>query len=231
MNAAPNVTTIITVDGPAGTGKSSVSRRLADRVGARYLDTGAMYRVATLAALRGGADLAVEKEIIDAVTDVAITLSNDPSSHAVTLAGEDVSAEIRTDAVTQAVSAVSAVKAVREKMVALQREIVAGEFAVVEGRDVGTVVFPDATLKIYLTATAEARAQRRHDQNLAQGRTSDLAQVLADVQRRDHLDSTREHSPLRPADDAVAVDTSNLDIDQVIDRLAELSNQRIGVLS
>ncbi|MBJ7290159.1 (d)CMP kinase [Williamsia sp.] len=230
MSGTPT-TTIITIDGPAGTGKSSVSRRLADRVGARYLDTGAMYRVATLAALRAGADVAVEQQIIDAVADVAMTLSNDPSSHAVTLAGEDVSDEIRTDAVTQAVSAVSAVKAVREKMVALQRELVAGEFAVVEGRDIGTVVFPDATLKIYLTATAEARAQRRHDQNLAQGRTSDLAQVLADVQRRDHLDSTREHSPLRPADDAVQVDTSNLDIDQVIDRLAELSNQRIGVLS
>lgn len=230
MSATPN-TTIITIDGPAGTGKSSVSRRLADRVGARYLDTGAMYRVATLAALRAGADVTVEQEIIDAVADVVMTLSNDPSSHAVTLAGEDVSDEIRTDAVTQAVSAVSAVKAVREKMVALQRELVAGEFAVVEGRDIGTVVFPDATLKIYLTATAEARAERRHDQNLAQGRTSDLAGVLADVQRRDHLDSTREHSPLRPADDAVEVDTSNLDIDQVIDRLAELSNQRIGVLS
>ena len=230
MTATPD-TTIITIDGPAGTGKSSVSRRLADRVGARYLDTGAMYRVATLAALRAGADVTVEQEIIDAVADVVMTLSNDPSSHAVTLAGEDVSDEIRTDAVTQAVSAVSAVKAVREKMVALQRELVAGEFAVVEGRDIGTVVFPDATLKIYLTATAEARAQRRHDQNLAQGRTSDLAGVLADVQRRDHLDSTREHSPLRPADDAVEVDTSNLDIDQVIDRLAELSNQRIGVLS
>ena len=230
MSATPN-TTIITIDGPAGTGKSSVSRRLADRVGARYLDTGAMYRVATLAALRADADVTVEQEIIDAVADVVMTLSNDPSSHAVTLAGEDVSDEIRTDAVTRAVSAVSAVKAVREKMVALQREIVAGEFAVVEGRDIGTVVFPDATLKIYLTATAEARAQRRHDQNLAQGRTSDLTGVLADVQRRDHLDSTREHSPLRPADDAVTVDTSNLDIDQVIDRLAELSNQRIGVLS
>ncbi|GGF44224.1 (d)CMP kinase [Williamsia phyllosphaerae] len=230
MSATPN-TTIITIDGPAGTGKSSVSRRLADRVGARYLDTGAMYRVATLAALRAGADVTVEQEIIDAVADVVMTLSNDPSSHAVTLAGEDVSDEIRTDAVTQAVSAVSAVKAVREKMVALQRELVAGEFAVVEGRDIGTVVFPDATLKIYLTATAEARAERRHDQNLAQGRTSDLAGVLADVQRRDHLDSTREHSPLRPADDAVEVDTSNLDIDQVIDRLVELSNQRIGVLS
>lgn len=230
MSATPD-TTIITIDGPAGTGKSSVSRRLADRVGARYLDTGAMYRVATLAALRVGADVTVEQEIIDAVSDVVMTLSSDPSSHAVTLAGEDVSDEIRTDAVTQAVSAVSAVKAVREKMVALQRELVAGEFAVVEGRDIGTVVFPDATLKIYLTATAEARAERRHDQNLAQGRTSDLAGVLADVQRRDHLDSTREHSPLRPADDAVEVDTSNLDIDQVIDRLAELSNQRIGVLS
>ncbi|WP_328858110.1 (d)CMP kinase [Williamsia herbipolensis] len=225
MTATP---AIITIDGPAGTGKSSVSRRVADRLGARYLDTGAMYRVATLAALRADADLENPDAIADSVADVEMTLSNDPDSHAVTLAGEDVSGEIRTDAVTSAVSAVSAVGAVREKMVALQRQIVAGEFAVVEGRDIGTVVFPDAELKIYLTASAAARAQRRHDQNLSQGRPSDFDEVLAAVERRDHLDSTRALSPLRPADDAITVDTSDMTIEQVIDHLVELATDRIG---
>ncbi|MCX6470379.1 MAG: (d)CMP kinase [Corynebacteriales bacterium] len=225
MTATP---AIITIDGPAGTGKSSVSRRVADRLGARYLDTGAMYRVATLAALRADADLENPGAIADSVADVEMTLSNDPDSHAVTLAGEDVSNEIRTDAVTSAVSAVSAVGAVREKMVALQRHIVAGEFAVVEGRDIGTVVFPDAELKIYLTASAAARAQRRHDQNLSQGRPSDFDEVLAAVERRDHLDSTRALSPLRPADDAITVDTSDMTIEQVIDHLVELATDRIG---
>ncbi|KQR98959.1 cytidylate kinase [Williamsia sp. Leaf354] len=219
---------MITIDGPAGTGKSSVSRRVADRLGARYLDTGAMYRVATLAALRADADLENPDAIADSVADVEMTLSNDPDSHAVTLAGEDVSGEIRTDAVTSAVSSVSAVGAVREKMVALQRQIVAGEFAVVEGRDIGTVVFPDAELKIYLTASAAARAQRRHDQNLSQGRPSDFDEVLAAVERRDHLDSTRALSPLRPADDAITVDTSDMTIEQVIDHLVELATDRIG---
>ncbi|MGU3294795.1 (d)CMP kinase [Williamsia sp. M5A3_1d] len=219
---------IITIDGPAGTGKSSVSRRVADRLGARYLDTGAMYRVATLAALRAGADLENPDAITDAVADVEMTLSNDPGSHAVTLAGEEVSSEIRTDAVTKAVSAVSAVADVRTKMVALQRDIVAGEYAVVEGRDIGTVVFPDAELKIFLTASAQARAQRRHDQNLSQGRSSDFDTVLADVERRDHLDSTRAVSPLRAADDAIVVDTSDMTIEQVIDHLVELATDRIG---
>ncbi|MGJ0121011.1 (d)CMP kinase [Williamsia sp. MIQD14] len=219
---------IITIDGPAGTGKSSVSRRVADRLGARYLDTGAMYRVATLAALRAGADLENPDAITASVADIEMTLSNDPGSHAVTLAGEDVSDEIRTDAVTKAVSAVSAVADVRTTMVALQRDIVAGEYAVVEGRDIGTVVFPDAELKIFLTASAQARAQRRHDQNLSQGRPSDFDTVLADVERRDHLDSTRAVSPLRAADDAVVVDTSDMTIEQVIDHLVELATDRIG---
>ncbi|MGZ8179429.1 (d)CMP kinase [Williamsia sp. SKLECPSW1] len=220
---------IVAIDGPAGTGKSSVSRRLADRVGARYLDTGAMYRVATLVALRAGVDLDDPAAIAAAVEGVDLSLSDDPSSHTVFLGGEDVSAEIRTDAVNEAVSAVSAVADVRTLMVDKQRHLADGEFAVVEGRDIGTVVFPLAGCKIFLTATAQARAERRHAQNLAQGRESDLAAVLAAVERRDHLDSTRAVSPLRAADDAVQVDTSDLGIEQVIDRLAELVRERIGV--
>ncbi|MBF6326441.1 (d)CMP kinase [Nocardia cyriacigeorgica] len=218
------------MDGPSGTGKSSVSRRLAARLGARYLDTGAMYRVATLRVLRAGVDLADPAAIAAAVADLPLTIGTDPSHELIQLDGADVSDEIRGDAVTKAVSAVSAVPEVREALVALQREIaVSAGRIVVEGRDIGTVVLTDADAKIYLTASAEARAQRRNQQNIAEGRGDDYAAVLADVQRRDTLDSTRKVSPLRPAADAVLVDTSELSMDEVIDELYRVVAQQVSV--
>ncbi|HLS75576.1 MAG TPA: (d)CMP kinase [Nocardia sp.] len=217
------------MDGPSGTGKSSVSRKLALRLGARYLDTGAMYRVATLRVLRAGADLDDPAAVIAAVKELPLTIGTDPAREVVELDGEDVSAEIRGDAVTKAVSAVSAVGEVRELLVATQREIAAAAGRiVVEGRDIGTVVLPDADAKIYLTASAQARAQRRNEQNIREGRGDDYAAVLADVQRRDTLDSTRAVSPLRPAEDAVLVDTSELTMDEVIDELYRVVAQRIA---
>ncbi|MBF6084647.1 (d)CMP kinase [Nocardia cyriacigeorgica] len=218
------------MDGPSGTGKSSVSRRLAARLGARYLDTGAMYRVATLRVLREGVDLTDPAAIAAAVADLPLTIGTDPSHELIQLDGADVSGEIRGDAVTKAVSAVSAVPEVREALVALQREIaVSAGRIVVEGRDIGTVVLTDADAKIYLTASAEARAQRRNQQNIAEGRGDDYAAVLADVQRRDTLDSTRKVSPLRPAADAVLVDTSELSMDEVIDELYRVVAQQVSV--
>lgn len=220
---------VIAIDGPAGTGKSSVSKRLAARVGAHYLDTGAMYRAATLAVQRAGVSLDAAEAIASVVSGAQIELRADGSGGSrVFLDGEDVSTPIRTDEVTNAVSAVSAVPAVRTKMVALQRLHAVDDFVVVEGRDIGTVVFPGAQVKIFLTATPEARALRRHRQNLAAGRDSDLDQVLDSVNRRDHLDSTRTVSPLRPADDAVIVDTSDLSLEQVLDELAGLVKTRTG---
>ncbi|MCM6778752.1 (d)CMP kinase [Nocardia sp. CDC159] len=220
---------VVAMDGPSGTGKSSVSRRLATRLAARYLDTGAMYRVATLRVLRGGVDLTDPAAIAVAVKDLPLTIGTDPSRELIELDGEDVSAEIRGNAVTTAVSAVSAVPEVREQLVALQREIAASAGRiVVEGRDIGTVVLPDADAKIYLTASAEARAHRRNQQNIAEGRGDDYDAVLADVQRRDNLDSTRAVSPLRPAEDAVLVDTSDLSMDQVIDELYRVVVQQIS---
>ncbi|WP_141813218.1 (d)CMP kinase [Nocardia bhagyanarayanae] len=217
------------MDGPSGTGKSSVSRRLATRLGARYLDTGAMYRVATLRVLRTGIELTDSAAIGSAVKELPLTIGTDPSHEVIELDGEDVSAEIRGDAVTKAVSAVSAVAEVRELLVALQREITAtAQRIVVEGRDIGTVVLPDADAKIYLTASAEARAERRNQQNIREGRGDDYAAVLADVQRRDNLDSTRKVSPLRPAADAVLVDTSELNMDEVIDELYRVVAQQIS---
>lgn len=221
---------VVAVDGPAGTGKSSVSRGLAQALGASYLDTGAMYRIVTLAVLRAGADLD-DAEAIDAVASgTVIGVASDPGEDRAFLAGEDVSDEIRGDEVTRAVSAVSAVPGVRARLVDLQRELAAaGGRVVVEGRDIGTVVLPKADVKIFLTASAEERARRRNAQNISSGLPDDYAAVLADVQRRDHLDSTRAVSPLRAAEDALVVDTSDMDQTQVVTHLLDLVTQHAGV--
>jgi cytidylate kinase len=220
---------MIAVDGPAGTGKSSVSRALAGSLKARYLDTGAMYRIVTLAVLRAGVDLADTPAIETAAADVPLSVGYNPDEDRAYLDAEDVSAEIRGDEVTQAVSAVSAVPAVRARLVGLQRELAAGPGnVVVEGRDIGTVVLPDADVKIFLTASAEERARRRNDQNVASGLGDDYEAVLADVKRRDHLDSTRAVSPLRTAEDAIVVDTSDMTEPEVVEHLLKLVEERAG---
>ena len=221
---------VVAVDGPAGTGKSSVSRGLARALGARYLDTGAMYRLVTLAVLRAKVDLA-DPDAIAAASGVPLSVGYDPNVERAYLGDEDVSAEIRGDEVTRAVSAVSAVPQVRARMVALQRDMASGTGSVVvEVRDIGTVVLPDADVKIFLTASAETRARRRNDQNIAAGLGDDYETVLADVIRRDYLDSTRAVSPLRPAEDAVIVDTSEMTQVEVVDHLLKLVEQRSGAM-
>ena len=220
---------VVAVDGPAGTGKSSVSRGLARALGARYLDTGAMYRIVTLAVLRANADLSDPDAIDRVAADAEVGVGSDPDVDRAYRGGEDVSAEIRGDEVTRAVSAVSAVPAVRERLVELQRTLAAeGGRVVVEGRDIGTVVLRDADVKIFLTASAEERARRRNAQNIASGLPDDYPAVLADVQRRDHLDSTRAVSPLRAADDALVVDTSDMAETQVVTHLLELVTTHVG---
>ncbi len=219
----------IALDGPAGTGKSTVSRGLARTLGLRYLNTGAMYRTVTLAVLRAGVDLTDQQRVAEVADGVELAVGYNPDEDLAYLAGEDVSAEIRGDEVTGAVSAVSAVPAVRARLVQLQRELAAEDGGVVvEGRDIGTVVLPDADVKIFLTASAEVRAQRRHVQNIANGVGDTYEAVLADVKRRDHLDSTRAVSPLRPAEDAVIVDTSDMNEAEVIAHLQDLVQQRAG---
>ncbi|WP_102144481.1 (d)CMP kinase [Mycobacterium hubeiense] len=220
---------VVAVDGPAGTGKSSVSRGLARALGARYLDTGAMYRIVTLAVLRAGVDISDTLAIETVAADVPLSVGYDPDEDRAYLDAEDVSGEIRGDEVTKAVSAVSAVPAVRARLVGLQRELASGPGSVVvEGRDIGTVVLPDADVKIFLTASAEERARRRNEQNVAAGLGDDYEAVLADVRRRDHLDSTRAVSPLRAADDALIVDTSDMTEAQVIAHLQALVQQKAG---
>jgi CMP/dCMP kinase len=222
---------VVAIDGPAGTGKSSVSRRLAEALEARYLDTGAMYRMVTLVVLRAGIDPTDAEAVGQIASTVQMSVDYNPDGDRYFLAGEDVSAEIRGDEVTQAVSAVSSVPAVRTRLVALQRRMAEGPGnVVVEGRDIGTVVLPDAPVKVFLTASAETRARRRNDQNVAAGLADDYEGVLADVRRRDHLDSTRAVSPLRAASDAVIVDTSEMTEAQVIAHLLDLVKERSGAV-
>lgn len=222
---------VVAIDGPSGTGKSTAARGLAERLGAGYLDTGAMYRVITLAVLRAGTDLGDPAAIAKVAGSTDLAVGADPVDPVVLLDDADVGAEIRGDEVTAAVSAVAAVPEVRELLVDAQRQIIEGVLAdvggiVVEGRDIGTVVVPDAELKVFLTAAPEIRAARRTAQHSAAGRAVNHTDVLRAVDRRDRLDSTRAADPLRAAADAVEVDTSELDLERVITALLELVAQR-----
>ena len=214
----------IAIDGPAGTGKSTLARLLAARLGGAYLDTGAMYRVATLRVLRAGIDPADRPAVAGATAELPLEIGTDAGTERVLLDGEDVGAAIRSAEVTAAVSAVSAVPEVRTNLVELQRRLASGGGTVVlEGRDIGTVVLPDAEVKVFLTASAEVRARRRTEQDLAAGRPAVYEEVLAAVVERDRQDSSRETSPLRAADDAVVVDTSDLTLEEVLDELVALA--------
>ena len=214
---------ILAVDGPSGTGKSTTCRALAKRLNAKYVDTGAMYRVATLAVLRAGVDPSDTAAVIAATADLPLEVSDDPDSKQVLLAGEDVSRVIREDEVTRNVSAVSAVPEVRQNLVELQRKLAReAHRAIVEGRDIGTVVLANAPAKAFMTASAAFRAQRRHAQNGSAGIDSDFDTVLADVERRDAADSSRATSPLRPAEDATIVDTSEMTLEEVLDTLIDI---------
>ena len=210
---------VVALDGPSGTGKSTVARMLARRLGARYLDTGAMYRAATLAVLDRGVGVQDSARVAEAVRSARIELSTDPDHAGITLDGRSVDTEIRTAPVTAAVSAVSAVPEVRAVLVEHQRRLIGSGAIVVEGRDIGSVVCPDARAKIYLTASPQARAERRAKEL---GAGIDVAAVAADLERRDRLDSTRAVSPLARAADAVDVDTTQLSIDEVVDRLVDI---------
>lgn len=222
---------VVALDGPSGTGKSTVAKRLAMALDARYLDTGSMYRAITVAVLRAGVDPMDSAAVASVADGAKIAVGTDPAAPGITLDGDDIAVEIRGPEVTLAVSPVSATAHVRELLVAQQRAIIADAVdtvggIVVEGRDIGTVVSPDAPLKVYLTASADARARRRTKQDNAAGRESTVDAVLADVRRRDDYDSTRAVSPLKAADDAVEVDTTELDLPGTVDALLELVEGR-----
>ena len=206
---------VVTIDGPAGTGKSTVSKRLADRLGWRLLDTGAMYRAVTLAALRGGVDLEDDRALGDLTAQLSVQL---PAGR-VLLDGEDVTASVRGVEVTNATQYVADSPSVRRQLVAWQRAYATEDDVIAEGRDQGTIVFPDAFRKFFLTASLEERARRRHAEFVARGEPITLEAVLRGLQERDARDASRAIAPMRPADDALVIDTTGLSLDQVVARI------------
>jgi len=219
---------VIAVDGPAGSGKSSVCRAVATRLGYRYLDTGAMYRALTWAMLHEGVDVDDAAAVAQAASGVQIESGTDPSAPTIHVGAIDVSGPIRGDDVTAAVSAVSAVPRVREQLVALQRAEVdrarsESRGIVVEGRDITTVVLPDADLKVFITADPRVRASRRALQDAGLGKSAvDVAETETALRERDAKDSSRETSPLAQAPDAIVLDTTEMTLDEVIDRFVGL---------
>lgn len=212
---------IIAIDGPSGAGKSTLGKMLAKELGLLYLDTGAMYRAVALAVVRKGTVLEDPSSAATVARDAKIELIGEPDSLRIILDGEDVSAEIRTLEIAQAASVVSTNSNVRRTMVEHQRQIglSAPNGCVLEGRDIGSVVFPNADLKFFLTAKPEARARRRFEEDKAKGRVSTYEQTLAEINERDERDVSREDSPLTIAEDAVVIDTSELDLSEVFEQM------------
>ena len=215
----------IAIDGPAGAGKSTIAKRLAKELGYIYVDTGAMYRAMAYFFIKNN----VDKDDVDTITklcdgvDVSIAYEN--GEQQVLLNGENITAYIREERVGNMASATSVYPVVREKLVELQRQLAAKENVVMDGRDIGTVVLPDANVKIFLTASSKVRAQRRFDELTAKGTECDIDAIEKDIIERDHRDMTRETSPLKQADDAVLLDSSDMTIDEVVDRMKQLVSE------
>ncbi len=217
---------LIAIDGPAGAGKSATAREVAVRLGLPYLDTGAMYRAVALLARRAGLgprlDEAATEVVVCLARDMRVVFAGDPRAQRVMLGGEDVTEALRDPAVSEMSSVVSTIPRVRKEMVRRQREMATRDGGVIEGRDIGTVVFPDATLKVFLTAEPEVRARRRLDELARRGCAVRWEDVLAEQRERDRRDSTRADSPLRPADGAVILDTSRLTLAEVVNAVVAL---------
>lgn len=209
----------IAIDGPGAAGKSTISKLLAERLGYVYLDTGAMYRCCAYEAFQKGIDIDDEKQLQQLMDHIKITF--DDFQH-VYVNGEDVSSEIRTNENGMRASLISQKALVRIKLVEKQREIAAQKGCILDGRDIGTVVLPDAELKIYLVASVESRAMRRYQELMKKGLQANLEEISADLKQRDYIDMHREHSPLQKAEDAIEVDTSHMSIEEVCTTIMQL---------
>ena len=214
---------IIAIDGPVGSGKSTTARKVAHELGFVYVDTGAMYRAVTLDVLNHGVDPEEEKNVKDILTETNVKLIlNDDGSQRTMLNGVDVTERIRDLDVTRAVSAVSAMKPVREKMTVIQREIGRNGGIVMEGRDIGTVVFPDAEFKIYIDASIEVRAKRRYKELSAKGIQIESDELIREIRKRDRLNIERAIAPLRKAEDAIYIDTSDMTFDEQVSAIISI---------
>lgn len=226
MSASGRDRPVIALDGPVGAGKSTVARAVAQRLGYRYVDTGAMYRSVAWAAMQQGIDLKDRERVTALARAIAIEFAPAPGGQRVLVGGTDVTEAIRTPPVSEGASIASTYPGVRRAMVALQRRMGEGGGVVMEGRDIGTVVFPDAEVKVYLDASLSERARRRYEELQANGERVTYDEVQAALLERDHRDSTRAHSPLRAASDAVAIDSTAMTVDQVVDEIL----RRVGDL-
>lgn len=215
----------IAVDGPAGAGKSTIAKAVAERLGCIYVDTGAMYRAMALYMLREKVDLQDRAAIAGACTGADIKIGFEDGVQAVYLNGENVNAFLRTEEVGNAASVTSVVPEVRKRLVELQQLLAAESDCIMDGRDIGTCVLPKAQTKIYLTASSMVRAKRRYDELTAKGENCDLEKIKADIEERDYRDMHREISPLKQAEDAVLVDSSDMTIEEVIERILELAKR------
>ncbi len=219
---------VVTIDGPAGSGKSTTAKMVARKLGYTYLDTGAMYRAMTVKALKTGVDLDDPDALARQARETDMAIRPDPDGTRVILDGIDVTDEIRTPAVTQASSIIAAAEGVRKRMVELQRQVGAGGGIVAEGRDMGSVVFKDAEIKIYLDASLGCRALRRKKELEAAGTAVDLEKMEKDIESRDVYDSSREHSPLIIPEGSIIVDTTEMTIEEQVERVIQEVRKKTG---
>lgn len=213
----------IAVDGPAGAGKSTIARLVAKKMNLIYVDTGSMYRAMALYFIKQGVDINNVEAIAEACNGADITIKYEDSIQVVYLNGENVSPYLRTEEVGNAASVTSVVPQVRARLLQLQRNLAKNSDCIMDGRDIGTCILPNADVKIYLTASSEVRAKRRYDELTAKGENCDLAQIRADIEERDYRDMNRETAPLKQAEDAILVDSSYMTIDEVVERIVEIA--------
>lgn len=213
---------IIAIDGPASSGKSTVAKRIADQLNLIYVDSGAMYRTITYVAIKEHIDLTDEKKIVNALERVSIEFERTEEGQSVFCNNKEVTDDIRQNDVTNSVSIVAAHPLVREVLVDRQRKIAMKQNVIMDGRDIGTVVLPDASVKIFLVASVDERAERRYKENRQKGIKSDLTKLKQEISERDYKDSTRKVSPLRKADDAFEIDTTALSIDEVAEKIKKI---------
>jgi len=218
---------IIAIDGPAGAGKGAISKRLANEIGFMNLDSGVLYRCVSLEILRNNIDLSDIDKIVKIAKEMNITFKKDGDDELVFLNGEDVTKAIREDAINNIVSEVSIIKELREEILIIQRELVKDKDAVVEGRDIGTCVFPDAAIKIYLDAEIEERARRRYKENIEKGMKTTYEETLEVLKHRDRIDMGREAAPLKKAEDAIVINSTEMTIKDVVEEIKRIASEKL----